>query len=288
MMTDQNISFVFFGTPNFSTTILEELKKFGLIPKLIVTQEDKPQGRHLVITPPPVKLWADENSVESIQPKTLNDEDFEKRLYAQNWDLFVVVAYGKIIPENILGIPKHGTLNVHPSMLPKLRGPSPVQSAILVENETGVTIMLLDKKMDHGPIVVQEKVNVADWPPYEEHLEKTLAQKGGELLAKTIPEWVAGNIEAKEQDHESATYCKKIVKTDAFIDLSENPEMNLRKIRAYSNWPRVHTLISHNGKEIRFIIKKARLENGELIIEQVVPPGHKEMSMDEFKRGFLK
>lgn len=282
-----SVSYVFFGTSEFSVIILDELKNSGFLPKLIVTQEDKPQGRHLVLTPPPVKVWAEQNAIPYLQPKTLKDPLFFEAISNESYDLFIVASYGKIIPQVILDIPKFQTLNVHPSLLPKLRGPSPIQTSILTEQETGVTIMRLDSKMDEGPIVAQKKVAVPEWPPYEQELETLLGHTGGKLLAETIPGWIDGSITEITQDNSLATYCKKITKEDAQINLANSPEKNLRIIRAFSTWPRARTTIVYDGKEFPLIILSAHIENGELILDRVLPPGKKEMNFEEFKHGFL-
>ncbi len=271
----------FFGTPQFAVYVLDALKEKGVTPDLIVTAVDKPAGRNLVLTPPPAKLWAEENDVDLFQTEKL-DGDMIEILKEGEYDLYIVAAFGFIIPKNILDIPKHGTLNVHPSLLPRLRGASPLQSAILEEDKTGVSIMLLDEQMDHGPIVAQEKVEVTPWPPKASELEKLLGTKGGELLAEAIPDWTAGTIEAKEQDHESATYTQKIKKSDGLIDLADGAEKNFRKIQAYSTWPRAHFFVEKNGKQMRIVITEAHLDEGVLVIDRVIPEGKKEMDYSVF------
>ena len=284
-------SFVFFGTPQFAVTILNELEKKGLIPSLIITQEDKPRGRHLSITPPEVKVWAIERGIEIFQPKTLKDGSCVKYLKDRSpkngWDVFVVASYGKIIPEEVLSLPHKGTLNVHPSLLPKLRGSSPIEGAILNEEKTGVSIMLLDKEMDHGPILAQKEVPIQPWPPYAPELENTLAQEGGSLLAEILPRWINGSIEARDQDHSNATYTEKTRKEDAYINLTDAPELNLKKIKAYSGWPNAYTFFTYKEKELRLIIKSAHIENDTLILDTVIPEGKKEMPFKEFEKRFL-
>lgn len=283
------ISFVFWGTPKFAEIILDGLESKGFVPKLIIAGEDKPKGRHLVTTPPETKIWAEKRGIKTLQPKSLKDPEIinsiKKEAPQGIWDLFIVASYGKIMPKEILALPRKGTLNVHPSLLPKLRGPSPISDAILYEEETGVTIMLLDEEMDHGPIVAQEKIEIPDWPPENEILESNLAHVGGLLLAKTIIPWLNGEIKERGQEHGNATYSKKIKKEDAMINLKDNPEKNLRKIRAYGNTLNPYTYIKVNKRDIRLIIKKARIENGKLVIERVIPDGKKEMSLEDFKRG---
>lgn len=286
-----HINFVFFGTSEFSVIILNELKASGFLPKLIVTTPDKPKGRKLVLTPPEVKVWAIQNNIKYIQPESLRFSKnpnivSEIKSYSESeFDLFIVASYGKIIPQDILDIPKKQTLNVHPSLLPKLRGASPIQSAILYEDETGVTIMRIDAEMDHGPIVRQEKVSIENWPPYSSDLEKILGIRGGQMLSEILPKWMNGEIKEIEQDHSKATLCGKIEKSDGEINLLEDPIKNLRKIRAYHVWPGAYFFQNHKDKKIRVNIKSAHIENELLILEKVVPEGKKEMSFEDFKKG---
>lgn len=276
----------YFGTSEFAEIILDELEAAGFMPDCIVTREDKPAGRHLTLTPPPVKIWAESRGVPVLQPKKL-DSEFHSQLTAKSCDLFIIASYGKIIPQSILDIPKHKTLNVHPSLLPKLRGPSPIQSAILSENETGVSIMRIDSEMDHGPILKQTQYEHTEWPPYADTLEIDLAHQGGKLLAECIMPWVQGELKECEQDHDKATYCHFIKKEDANINLEDSPELNLRKIRAYVGWPNAWTIMNTKHGPMRVVIKKAHIENGVLIITEVIPEGRKVMDYEEFKRGYL-
>jgi methionyl-tRNA formyltransferase len=281
------MNYIFFGTSHFSCLILDELKSAGYIPSLIVSTEDKPKGRKLIISPTETKMWAEKNGVPCFQPKTLRDDLAPAELKKYQFDFFIVASYGKIIPEKILDLPRYKTLNVHPSLLPKLRGASPIQSAILSENETGVTIMRLDPELDHGPIV--EKRVMEKWtddnPPYAEDLKERLGKSGGRMLAEILPKWISGEIEEKEQDHNKATFCKKIEKEDGLLDLSSSPLLNIRKIRAYHEWPTSYFFSETNGKKTRVIIKRAKLENGLLKIERVVPEGRKEMDYADYTRG---
>ena len=286
---------VFWGTSSFSTGVLDALKEGGIIPDVIITALDKPKGRNLIITPPPVKIWAEQNNIPILQPEVL-DGAFSSKLKTSNYKLFLVASYGKIIPRVILDMPKYGTLNVHPSLLPRLRGASPIQSAILSEDTTGVTIMLLDDKMDHGPIVAQKEIPIAPWPPKASELEKILAYEGGKLLAEVIPRWVAGKITAREQEHDIATYTKKFTKEDGLIDLSGDQTVNFRKIQAFDVWPRAYFFTERHGKKIRVAIidaelidlpapSEARQEDAKLIIKKVLPEGKREMSYKDFLRG---
>lgn len=282
-----NFNWAFFGTDEFSVGVLNQLKEEGFLPSLIVTTEDKPKGRKMLLTKTDTKVWAEKEGIKYLELKTLKTEDsFQaiKNSSQNEYDFFIVASYGKIIHQNILDLPRYKTLNVHPSLLPKLRGPSPIQTAILEENETGVSIMRLDSEMDHGPLLAQEKIDI-EWPPYADELEKISAKTGAEMLAKIIPDWTSGKIKEVEQDHTLATICKKIEKSDAEIDLNQDPEKVLRKIRAFNIWPGAFFFDEHNGKKIRIIVKKAHIENASLVIDKIIPEGKKEMNHSDYLRG---
>ena len=287
----KNYHFAFFGTSNFSVIVLEELKQKGFLPTLIITVPDKPKGRKLILTPPEVKIWAEKENIPCIQPATLKNSDIVSEINSfapeNSFDFFIVVSYGKIIPDNILNMSKLGSLNVHPSLLPKLRGPSPIQSAILSENETGVTIMKLDAEIDHGPIITQKKTSSwdDDTVPYEEDLEKELGKRGGQILSEILPDWVDGKIKEVEQNHNTATFCQKIEKSSGELNLNDSSEKNLRKIRAYHKWPGAYYFVENHGHKMRIIVKRARIEDGKLIIERVVPEGKKEVDYNNFLNG---
>lgn len=288
-MKKQPIKFVFFGTPQFAVGVLDELEKAGLLPSLVVTAPDKPRGRKLIITPPEVKVWASARNIPVLQPLSLNHPlsiSPSKKGERTPYDVFVVVAYGKIIPKNILEIPRLGALNVHPSLLPRLRGASPIQSAILTEEKTGVSIMLLDEEMDHGPIVAQQEYVSEKWPPKASELEIALAKLGGQMLAESLPKYVAGEIIPIPQDHPQATFCKKIQKEDGLLDLEGDAEVNFRKIQAFDAWPRAYFFKEINGKKMRIIVTDAELREGALIIKKVLPEGQNEIGYEEFLKRF--
>ncbi len=279
------LNFAFLGTDQFSVKVLETLKNRGLIPSLVITVPDKPQGRKMILTPPPTKIWAEENDVKIIQPVSLKTFD-PKKLEAKSYQLFIVASYGKIIPQAILDIPTHGTLNIHPSLLPKYRGPSPLETAILNgDEETGVAIMLVDAEMDHGPIIAEKKIELKDKYNFE-NLRDKLAVLGAELLAQVIPDYLDKKIVPKEQDHDQATYTKKFIKEDGQLGLQDLPLSNSRKILALNPWP--GTYLDYPGPEgkIRVIIKEAHLENNKLVYDKVTPAGRREMSWSAFLNGF--
>lgn len=253
----------------------------------------------MLVTPPPAKIWAEKNSISYIQPEKLGELENifttssqagepRKAIFQQKnmresknvfqFDFFIVVAYGKIIPENILKIPELGSINIHYSLLPKYRGASPVESAILNgETETGVTIQQMEYKMDSGPIIAQEKIQIGDDETAPE-LRKRLIQLGGELLVKTLSEYIKNKIKPTPQDESQSTYCKKIKKEDGEISLNDNSVKNYNKFRAYANWPRI--FFFRNGK--RIIITGAELKNDQFIIKKVLPEGKKEITWQEF------
>src|SRR3989344_5221607 len=277
------MNFVFWGTDEFSVIVLDELKKAGLLPSLVVTATDKKMGRGMHLTPPPVKLWAEKHGIPLLQPDKL-DDGFYLQLTTYDLQLFIVASYGKIIQKKILDIPTHGALNVHPSLLPLYRGPSPLETQILdgVE-ETGVTIMKMDEEMDHGPIISDFRFQISDLEKKEstttEELGKYLAHAGGALLAETIPKWLAGEITPREQEHEKATYTKKIKKADGLVALDDDPETLYRKFRAFTPWPSVYFF---DEKNRRVKITDAALEDGKFVIKKVVPEGRLEMSHEVY------
>lgn len=279
-MSDNKLNFAFWGTPDVASGTLEMLKQAGFLPSLIVTSPDKPQGRKMIIAPPPVKVWAIENNIPYIQPEKL-DEELTLKLSTFNFQLFIVVAYGKIMPENILNLPKMGSINVHYSLLPKYRGASPVESAILNgEAETGVTIQKMEFKMDSGPVVAEEVTEIL---PDEKapDLRKRLIKIGGELLVKTLTPSASGISPftgGEKQDESKATFCKKIKKEDGLIDLHDDAVKNYNKFRAYAAWPR--TFFFQNDK--RIIITDAVLQNNQFVIKKVLPEGKKEIKYEDF------
>jgi methionyl-tRNA formyltransferase len=266
---------VFFGTPRLGVQVLEKLIAKGFKPIAVVTREDKPAGRGQKPTPPPVKITAQKYNISILQPKKLKDnQEFISNLKALTSNLYIVAAYGRIIPKEILEIPKYKTLNAHPSLLPKYRGASPIQSALLAgEKETGVTIILLDEEMDHGPIIAQQKISLKENETAED-LKKKLGDLGAELLIKTIPAWIEGKIKLREQNHKKATFTKILTKEDGYVDLSNppSPEKFNLMVRAFCPWPGTWT--KWQNKIIKFL-------PGNLI----QPESKKPMTVKEFLNG---
>jgi len=280
--------FIFFGAGEIAVGALVEMEKAGLLPALAVTAPDRPAGRGRILTPSPVAQWAEARTIETMKPEKIDEFFLQELLTKKNAleaKVFLVIDYGKILPKRLLDMPEKGIVNMHPSLLPRLRGPSPIRSAILTdERNTGVTLMLLDEKMDHGPILAQKKVSIPEWPPRGRELDEILSSEGGKLVAEVLPLWLRGEIEAHEQSHDVATYCKIFLKEDGLLDLSDDPYKNLLKIRAFDGWPGTYTFFEKNGKKVRTQILDAHIANGKLVISLVKPEGKKEMSFADFMR----
>lgn len=288
MITNQTkISFAFFGSSRFSVIVLDELFSGGFIPACIITTPDKPQGRKLTITPNVVKQWAHDKSIKVYDPIKL-DGDFSRSLNAEGCDVFIVASYGRLIPRSVFNIPAHKTLNIHPSLLPKYRGASPLQSAMLDDaKHTGVTIIQVDEKMDHGPIIAQKQVTVDEWPTYND-FERLMAKEGTALLVSALPALLAGKITPHLQEESMATYTKKFSKEDGLISLSDDPYVNFRKVQAFHEWPQAYFMINHRDKQLRVKITAASFRDGKLVIEKVVPEGGREMVFKAFEIGYGK
>ena len=271
--------FAFFGTPDVSSKTLELLKAAGYIPKLIITAPDRPVGRHFVMTPSPTKAWADENGIETMQPEKITTElvdDIRSRTASHGIELLIVVAYGKILPESLISMPKFGTLNIHYSLLPKYRGASPVESAILNgETTTGVSIQKMVYALDAGPIIAESSTAIEPNETTHE-LRDRLIVIGADLLARTLPDFLAGSITPEPQDESQMTHCGKIKKEDGLVNpATDNPQILWNKYRAYHGWPGIY-FMSDEGKRIK--ITAARFEHGRFIIEKVIPEGKKEVA----------
>ncbi|KKW16579.1 MAG: Methionyl-tRNA formyltransferase [Parcubacteria group bacterium GW2011_GWA1_50_14] len=267
-------NFIFFGTPDFAAIILRKLCAGGLIPLAVVTNPDRPFGRKKVITPPPAKRVAREYGIPVLQPETITS-DFFKELRGITADLFIVVAYAKILPADLIGLPPRGVLGVHPSLLPKLRGATPIQTAILNGDENaGTTIFLLDEKVDHGHIIASAKCQISKNYTYEILMRK-LAELSGELLVETLPKFAENEITPKQQDESLATYTKKFTSEDVFIEPADlksaqngGPEAVIieRKIRALNPEPGVWT---RDEQEKRLKLLEAEISDGKLKLKKI-------------------
>lgn len=278
MKKNKEIKFTFFGTPQVSVEVLKILKEKNLIPSLIITAPDKARGRGMKMSSSPVKIWGQQNNIPIKEPEVI-DDNFLDEISSESWNCFVVVAYGRILPKKLIDIPKKGSINLHYSLLPELRGSSPVEGAIINNiNPTGVTAILMDEKMDHGPILLQEAVYFEKWPLSKSEVFKKLNKVGGRVLAESINLWVNDNLDEQEQKHDSATYVQMIKKEDALIDFADDPNLNYRKILAYEDNPKPYFM--KDGK--RIVINKAIFKDGELKILRVTPEGKKEIDYFSF------
>lgn len=251
----------FWGTPAFTTRFLETLYEEGFVPSLIVTNPDRPAGRGMQLTAPEPKVWGERHGIRVLQPEKITPEVIEE-LRKEHWDLFVVVAYGAILPEAVITLPRFGTINVHYSLLPKYRGATPVESAILHGDETtGVSIQQMRFKLDSGPIIAEKEIAIA---PADTTL--SLREKLNDEALKLLPDVITsvfdGTATAREQDESQATVCKKIQKEDGRIDLSDDPVINDRKFRAYTPSPGTFFMAQKDGNAVRVKIKSAHLEDG--------------------------
>lgn len=284
-----SLPFVFFGTGEIAVGALNSMRERDVIPSLIVTSTDKPAGRGRVLTPSAVAQWAHECGIEILKPEQFDVvflQDLKERSVSLKSRVFVVIDYGQFLPNALLEIPERGVLNMHPSLLPRLRGPSPIRSAILNnEKETGVTVMLVDAEMDHGPIVAQKKIAIPEWPPRGRELDVLLAREGGSLLADILPHWVSGEIIEQTQNHDIATYTKQFTKEDGYIDLDGDTYKNLLKIHAFDGWPGTFTYFIKSNSRTRVQILDAHIEGTKLIIDSVKPEGKSEMRYEDFARS---
>lgn len=275
-MSQNKTKFIFFGTPTIASETLEILKQGGFLPSLVVTSIDKPVGRRMIPTPPPVKIWAEANNIPVLQPEKIDDKFFDEIIKTET-DLYLVVAFGKILPEKLINYPKLGTINIHYSLLPKYRGASPVESALLAgDNMTGVSIQKMVFKLDSGPIIAKQVLAI-DINDNKESLRKKLVKIGGQLFLDILLDYADNKIELQNQDESDATYCHKIKKEDGEISLNGNYLENYNKYRAFYGWPGIFFFKEINGKKTRFKVTKARLENNKFIIEKVIPEGKKEI-----------
>ena len=255
-MKNQKIKIIFWGTPEFAIPSLSALIEHGYKIAAVVTNPDEPVGRKQILTPPPVKVFSQKHKIPVFQPASLKSSNIKKEL--PEADLYIVAAYGKIIPKEIIDFPKYGSLNIHPSLLPRWRGPSPIQYTILNgDTETGVTIIKMDELMDHGPILASRELAISK-TTYKE-LHDKLAKLGAELLVDILPKWITGNIKLVPQKGAEATYSKILKKDDGRIDWSQPAEKIERMVRAFNPWPGAWTVWNKNNKFFRLKIEEAKI-----------------------------
>jgi methionyl-tRNA formyltransferase len=273
---NRKLKIIFFGTPKDVVSVLESLvSQFDVV--AVVTAPDQKAGRKQLLTPSPVKVAAQKHTIPVFQPKNLSE--LPSQFLAFNPQLFVVAAYGKIIPSKILQIAQYGAINIHPSLLPKYRGSTPIQTTLLNGDQTsGVTFIKMDEKMDHGPILHQipftlEKTDTFGW------LMQSMFSQAAIILPHVIEKYISGKTKLQSQDDRKAIYTKIITKQDGYIDLETSPSKDEldRRIRAYFPWPTVWTKIKMKDLELRIKL----LPDNQLQVE-----GKNPMSLKDFLNGY--
>lgn len=297
---------LFMGTPDFAIPSLRALCDSGEEVVGVVTQTDKPKGRSYVLTPPPVKVFAESRGIPVYQPKTLRSDDFARLLAEINPEMIVVIAFGKILPENVLAYPKYGCINVHGSLLPAYRGAAPMQRAIINgEMETGITTMYMDAGIDTGDMLLDASLPIGENDNFET-VHDALATLGAETLLKTIAGLKAGTVERRKQNEALATYAAKIEKEDCVLDFTKDAATLHNLIRGLSPMPLAFTH-TPDGKLLK--VTKARIaesnsphtipgtvlslddgitvacSSGSLTFTGVLPEGKGRMSAVDFIRG---
>jgi len=299
------------GTSEFAAEILEALIGIEYDIISVYTQPDKKVGRNQELKKSAVKAAAEKGKIKIFQPVKFDAEEIEK-LRDQKPDLIIVAAYGKIIPKSILEIPGFGALNIHGSFLPKYRGPSPVQNALLLgEKKTGTTIMLMDEGIDTGDILAQKEIDIYKEEAAPELL-KRLAKISSELLIKTLPFWISRKIVPQKQDHAKATLCQLIEKTDGKIFWTDSAEDIYNRYRAFQPWPGIFTFWKGKNGMRRIRLNKINLIKtdpetkhhigevfqfgekigvqttlGVIILEEIQLEGKSSTKIGEFVNGYL-
>ncbi len=300
----EKLKIVFMGTPEFAIPSLEMLLNENYNVCAVFTKPDKPQGRKKIITPPPVKVFAKEHNIEVFQPEKLKTEETIKIFEKLNPNLIVVVAYGKILPSNIINLPKYGCINVHGSLLPKYRGAAPIQWSIINGDATaGITTMFMDEGLDTGDILLQDKIFI-NGDETSGELKERLSIIGGNLLIKTIKKLESGDLQRIEQNDAEATLSPPLDKITGDIDWQKTAQKIHNLIRGANPWPIAHTLL--RGKN--FKIYKSKISNkyasipGKIVstnplivgcgqhtsieLLEVQIEGKKRMTAENFSRGY--
>jgi methionyl-tRNA formyltransferase len=303
MSIDLNkIKVIFLGTPEFSVPILNSLiENYNVV--AVVTQPDKKVGRKQEIVPAPIKKVALANEIEILQPESVTgNSEFIRSVTELKPDLIVVAAYGFILPQEILDIPKFGVINVHASLLPKLRGASPIQSAIMNgDDKTGVTIMLVNQKMDEGDILSQAESEINNDETFPS-LHDKLSILGTHLLIDTLPNYISGEIKSQKQDDSQASYCQLISKEDGKIEWNKSAEEIERQVRALNPWPGTWTIwgnkklkiISADISDVQDVRESGHVDNDLVVkcgkeglkLKELQLEGKKVMTAKEFLNGY--
>ncbi len=249
---------VFLGTGDFAVPIVEALARHPSVALTSVVTAPPRHGSRGRQLDPPVALWAADRGLPMLRPERLRTPDSVSQIAAQEPDLIVLADYGQIVPQSILDLPRHGALNVHPSRLPRHRGATPIPAAILAgDEETGVTLMLMDAGLDSGPIIGQARLPL-DGRETAPELEQSLAQRGAHLLGELLPSWLAGEVAAEPQSADGVTLTRPLRREDGRIDPSRTAADLERQVRAYQPWPGTF----FEAGEERFVIWRATVTPG--------------------------
>lgn len=298
-------SIVFMGTPDFSAPILDMLVKEGYDVRAVVTQPDRPVGRKKILTPPPVKVEALKHGIEVLQPEKLTGSEEEQRLVELQPELIVTAAFGQLLPESVLNLPRLGCINVHASLLPEYRGGAPIHQAVMDgKSHTGVTIMYMVKRLDAGDIISQVEVAIEDTDNTGTLFDK-LSVAGRELLKETLPSIIEESNSRTPQDESQVSYARNISREQERINWTQSATVVWNQVRGLNPWPGAYTTFdgqtvkvwnaqpvegnasAQPGEIIRhdkeFVVQTG---NGEaLSILEIQPAGKKKLSIDEFLRG---
>jgi methionyl-tRNA formyltransferase len=273
-----NIRIVFMGSPEFALPSLKSLIENRYTVVGVVTQPDQPAGRGRKLTPPPVKTLAVELNLPIIQPQKLRMPGVIEQLRTWAPDIIIVVAFGQILPKEVLDLPKFGCINVHASLLPRWRGAAPIQAAILHgDHETGVTIMKMDSGLDTGPILKQKSIPIEP-DDTAGSLSKRLSQLGSELLIETLPLYLHGELTPQPQDDAKASYAPMLKKADGELDFSKPASLLARQVRAFNPWPGAFTI--WKGQAIK-ILRAHEVEDEHLTSKLPLLPGQTFIYQDQ-------
>lgn len=291
------------GSPAFAVPTLRMLSdQYPVIG--VVTQPDRPAGRGRILTPPPVKVLAQELGVPLIQPEKLREPEAQAKLQAWAPDLIVVTAFGQILRKSVLELPQYGCINVHASLLPRWRGAAPIQAAILAgDRQTGATIMRMDAGVDTGPVFAQQALDILP-EDTEETLGERLSEAGAALLIQTLPGYLEGSLQPRPQPEEGATYAAMLSKEDGRLDFSQPADALARRVRAFNPWPgaffdwqgsplkvhRAHVTPCPTGGDpgARCLVDHlpaVQTTQGCLVLDEVQPAGKRAMSGRDFLSG---
>lgn len=302
----KKIKIVYMGTPIFAILPLQALlkdKTFKI--QAVITRQDKKIGRKHVLTPPPIKALALEYGLTVLQPQKIQDPKWLKLLQSLQPDLIIVVAYGKILPAKLLKIPKHGCINLHGSLLPKYRGASPIEEALLHgDTETGITFIKMNESLDSGDILLTQKIQI-DPKDTALTLRQKLSLVGAAILPYLLKDVVEENIKPLPQNHPQASYCHKITKKDGLVKLKTMTATQIKnRLRAYTPWPSCFLMI--NNKRVKLLDiatdEKSSIQpqqalqqkdgsvalgskKGAIILKKIQMEGKKPLTIQEFLRG---